>query len=142
LAVAVIEIVTCSPIASWRQELEILSRVHRPRTGKLPAEQAGDLRAEPHALRAEVARPDLPVEFAVEPGRAEVAGDGGEKLHVMRLRVWVMLAPSPMLISSKQRFSRVSGVMVRSLEVVVMAVIRREEPIPRRQSRTLPASRK
>ncbi|EXI81186.1 MAG: hypothetical protein AW12_02804 [Candidatus Accumulibacter sp. BA-94] len=66
-----------------RQELEILSRMHGPRTGKLLAEEAGNLRSEPHAVGTEVVRPELPVEFIIELGRAEVAGDGGEELHVV-----------------------------------------------------------
>jgi len=66
-----------------RQELEILSRVHGTGAGELLAEEPGHQRAEPHAVRSEVTGPELPVEFAVEPGRAEVAGNRGEELHVV-----------------------------------------------------------
>jgi hypothetical protein len=65
-----------------RQKLEILSRVYRSRTRQLIAEQSGNLGAQPHTVCSEVGRPELPVEFAVELRRADVARNGGEELHV------------------------------------------------------------
>jgi hypothetical protein len=115
LAVAVMVIVTCSPIGTGARNSRSCPECTVPGAGKLVAEQAGNLRAQPHAVRAEVGWAELPVEFAVELGRAEVARNGRKKLHVAQGQGMGDAGAFADVISSKQRFWRVSEVMISSL---------------------------